>query len=227
MKLDYIHTICGQIRLLTGLHIGGSNDQIEIGGMDQPIIKNPFGGEPYIPGSSLKGKMRSLLEQVYRSDQIVENKGGPCKCGDCKVCKIFGTSGETVSEELGPTRIIVRDARLSKDWLKRFEEGEFPLEAKYENFINRIKGTAEHPRPLERVPAQAVFDFNISFKLFDTDVKDDLIQCVWKGLRLIEMDGLGGSVSRGSGQVKFENVHLDETPVDEEIASVTLFERDL
>ncbi|MGB9497449.1 MAG: type III-A CRISPR-associated RAMP protein Csm3 [Dissulfuribacterales bacterium] len=209
MKLEKIETITGTIRVLTGLHIGGNKDNIEIGGMDQPIIKNPLNGEPYIPGSSIKGKMRSLIELGLFAgrEQTMEylKKGEPCGCGetDCVVCRIFGSSSsENRSDDLGPTRIIVRDAYLTEEFRKKFDLGELPMEEKYENTIHRIKGVAEHPRPLERVPAGVEFKLNISFKVFDND-PEDLIDYVFKGLRLIELDAIGGHSSRGCGQVEF------------------------
>ena len=109
MKLLKHRTITGKILLRTGLHIGGGSETIQIGGMDNPIIKSPLNDYPYIPGSSLKGKMRSLLEWKYDKSP----DGNPCKCSQCDICKIFGTSGSEEST-LGPTRIIVRDAHLTE-----------------------------------------------------------------------------------------------------------------
>ncbi len=206
MKLENIREIKGTIKLLTGLHIGAGNEVIEIGGLDQPIIKHPISHEPYIPGSSLKGKMRSSLE-LYLG-RYGEN-GGPCQCGkpDCPVCTLFGVSGskkEKESEIEGPTRIAVRDAYMTNKFKEDFDSGELPMEIKYENIINRISGTAEHPRPLERVPADVEFTLNISLKEFDIDKEKKFMNTVLACLRLVEKDGLGGSISRGCGQVKFE-----------------------
>jgi len=222
MKLERIDTISGKIKLITGLHIGGNKGAIEIGGLDQTIIKHPLTKEPYIPGSSIKGKMRSLLELHFFIDNPATRKfligeedqknhrGLPCGCGDenCNACRIFGTASDKKNPKLGPTRIIVRDAYLSNDYLKKFEAGDLPMEEKYENVIDRIRGTAEHPRPLERVPAGVQFDFNISFRVFEGDNKDNkyLIDYVYKGLKLIELDALGGCSSRGCGQVKFVDI---------------------
>lgn len=219
MKLKSIETISGTIRVLTGLHIGGNKDNIEIGGMDQPIIKNPLNGEPYIPGSSIKGKMRSLIELGLFAgrDQTMDylNDGKPCGCGetDCVVCRIFGSSSsKNRSDGLGPTRIIVRDAYLTSEFREKFESGELPMEEKYENTINRINGTAKDPRPLERVPAGVEFKLNISFKVFDND-PEDLIDYVFKGLRFIELDALGGHSSRGCGQVEFYTLKRTGAPL--------------
>ncbi|HLC14929.1 MAG TPA: RAMP superfamily CRISPR-associated protein [Thermodesulfovibrionia bacterium] len=77
MKLERVRTITGKIQVLTGLHIGASNANIEIGGLDNPIIKDPLprSNAPYIPGSSLKGKMRSLIE--IKEGRIAPG-GKPC-----------------------------------------------------------------------------------------------------------------------------------------------------
>lgn len=215
MKLKSIKKLTGTIRLVTGLHIGGSKDILEIGGMDQPIIKHPITKEPYIPGSSLKGKMRSLLEIYYfvdrpSSKQFIAKEGKPCGCAepDCPACVIFGTSSDKKGPELGPTRVIFRDAVLSEPFRQRFANGELPMEEKYENTIHRVKGVADHPRPLERVPAGVVFDFTISFKEFEGD-DPGLLDFIYKGMKMIELDAIGGSTSRGSGQIRFEGLKLD------------------
>ena len=222
MKLEKIRTITGRIKVVTGLHIGASNESIEIGGLDNPIIKDPLPGSkaPYIPGSSLKGKLRSLIEI---KEGRYEKSGKPCDCGkkDCPVCVVFGTSAAKRPEDLGPTRIVVRDAHLSeykadetdKSWHDKFNAGELPMEVKYENAINRITGLAT-PRPLERVPGGVEFDFNISFKKFEND-KDEFFNTVLKGMKLLELDALGGAGSRGCGQIKFIDVSIDNEKQDE------------
>jgi len=220
MKLNTVREIKGRIQVVTGLHIGASNENIEIGGLDNPIIKDPLPGSnaPYIPGSSLKGKLRSLVEiKEGRFVKDGKDKGKPCNCGkkECAVCAVFGTSAANRPDDLGPTRIVVRDAHLSKhktgpnpkSWSDRFKAGELPMEIKYENAINRITGVA-NPRPLERVPGGVEFDFNISFKVFEGD-PGDYFDTVLKGMRLLELDALGGAGSRGCGQIKFVDVHID------------------
>lgn len=218
MKLEKIRTIKGKIQVLTGLHIGAASDTVEIGGLDNPIIKDPLpeSQAPYIPGSSLKGKMRSLIE--IKEGRYVKDgrlKGWPCDCGEkeCPSCTVFGTSAANRPEDLGPTRIVVRDARLSDEWRKRFETGDLTMEIKYENAINRITGVA-NPRPLERVPAGVEFDFNIAFKVFEGD-SDDHFNTVLKAMRLLEFDALGGSGSRGCGQIKFTDIVIDDESKDE------------
>jgi len=218
MKLEKMRTIKGKIKVLTGLHIGASSENIEIGGLDNPIIKDPLPGSnaPYIPGSSLKGKMRSLIE--IKEGRFVpdgKRKGDPCNCGksDCPVCPVFGTSAANRPEDLGPTRIVVRDAHFSPEWDERFKKGDLPMEIKYENAINRITGVA-NPRPLERVPAGVEFDLNIAFKVFEGD-PEDYFTTVLKAMRLLELDALGGSGSRGCGQIKFVDITVDSEQKEE------------
>ena len=213
MKLETIHKISGKIRLLSGLHIGASKENIEIGGLDNPIIKDPLPGShaPYIPGSSLKGKIRCLLE--LRHEKISE-KGKPCGCGQCDICAVFGSSSpDNRPEALGPPRIVVRDANLSEEWQSRFERGELPMEVKYENSINRISGTAQNPRPLERVPAGVEFDFSISLKKFKGD--EDYLPLIYQGMKMLQYDALGGCGSRGCGQIEFVDVEVDGEKKDD------------
>lgn len=210
MQLLKYKIIKGKIQVVTGLHIGGSSQTIEIGGMDNPIIKNPRTGEPYIPGSSLKGKMRSLIEWKLNK---ISSSGNPhqwCEDSHCPVCLIFGTSSDTA--KIGPTRLIVRDAVLTEQYRKLFQEGITITEEKYENTINRITARAT-PRPLERVVPDVEFDFEMVFRVFDTDNDHNgkLFNYVVDGLKYIEQDALGGSGSRGCGKVKFDYQIIEST----------------
>ena len=228
MKLINIRQITGFIRLRSGLHIGAGKDSVEIGGMDQPIIKDPVSQEPYIPGSSLKGKLRSLLE----TSDFMQNEGTrkavlaghPCDCGrkGCPACTIFGSHAapQKCEDGLGPTRLIVRDATLTPEYRELFQQGRLPMEVKNENIINRVKGVAEHPRPLERVPAGTCFTLNMAFRVYEGD-SEDLLDKVYKGLKLIQLDALGGGGSRGNGQVVFEDLKIDGQPVD--LNTITVF----
>lgn len=190
--------ITGTIECVTGLRIGGTKDDIEIGGMDNPIIRHPQTRLPYIPGSSLKGKMRSSLEYAYDK---VGQRGQPCGCGlpDCLVCRIFGPH-KNVRHELGPTRILVRDAMMNAA-----EDPERWVEVKSENWIDRTTGIAGNGglRQNERVVAGAKFDFDISLRIFEGDDEARLLAAVREALQLIEQDYLGASGSRGYGKVKF------------------------
>ena len=158
MKLKGYKKIDGVVEVITGLHIGGSTAIIEIGGNDNPVLKNPITKEPYIPGSSIKGKMRSLLEwKLGKLDTDPNSKDYGnvhkwCKDSRCPICVIFGTSSDEAG--LGPTRLIVRDAVLDEGYLEEMRKRKpdwTPMdltEDKFENSINRITARA-NPRPLE------------------------------------------------------------------------------
>src|SRR3989338_9001055 len=112
-KFSGKYIIKADLRCITGLHIGGTDEGFEIGGMDNPVIKDPITGYPYIPGSSLKGKIRSLLEWadakvVFDTDKKGNSTGKLCECGTCDICIVFGCSASTSAKE--PTRLTVRDS---------------------------------------------------------------------------------------------------------------------
>lgn len=209
MKQIALKKITGKIVVKTGLHIGAGNDKVEIGGMDNPIIRNPLTREPYIPGSSIKGKMRSLLE--WKLDKVLASSGKPCFCGkaDCPICRVFGSANnpKNVDKEKGPTRIIVRDAVLAEAWSKKFREGEVLVEEKNENSLNRITAEA-NPRPIERVVPGVEFDFEIAYRVIDTGDNGSIDEKNYKevvldGLKLLQDDYLGGGGTRGNGQIAF------------------------
>ena len=188
------------ITLLTGLHIGGSSENVEIGGIDNPVIKLATkNNEPYIPGSSLKGKIRCLLEQVKGADKVGK---------DAEVNNLFGsTENKELHSQNQPSKLIVRDAMLTDDSRKALLASanlDMPYtESKWENVIDRVKGVAEHPRQTERVPAGAQFNAEFIINVWDDDKEEDLLALFEKGIRLLENDYLGGSGSRGYGQIKF------------------------
>jgi len=202
-----IVTLKGQIKLLSGLHIGGGDDTMKIGGIDNGVIKDINTNKPYIPGSSLKGKMRSLLEWNYRlvgygdgtpfHSKLLNKIPQPDKKDALNLLKLFG-NGKTDDNFGEITRINVGDCQLIDEGLK-------VSEAKFENSINRQKGTALSPRQTERVPAGVKFNFDIRVKILEEDNEDDFKQMIEKGLNLIENDYLGGNGSRGYGRAKFIN----------------------
>ncbi len=224
LQLKQIHSISGKIKLLTGLHIGSGNTEMQIGGIDNLVVKHPYTNEPYIPGSSLKGKIRNLLECYYglpvESYKVDERSGGitshkllinnevseEIKEKAKIILKLFGLSGagEEVLKEIGPTRSAFSDCFFTEEFRKKVKENGLPYtEIKAENRINRLTGTAIDPRFYERVPAGAEFDFRITLKIFheeDEKLFDELL----KGMKLLELDYLGGCGSRGYGRIKFE-----------------------
>lgn len=220
MRLLGYKAIRGLMRLESGLRIGASKDMMAIGDVDNPVIRNPLTGEPYIPGSSLKGKMRYLLEWHLGGKYISESdKHHVYASNDPKdpVNRIFGVAPgnrqkeQEAAMQRGPTRLLVRDANLTDDSKNRLYEqtaarGSLYTEIKQEVFIPRIGGNA-NPRTAERIPAGAEFDFEIIYRVFDLDdgghTDKEYFEYVLTALRLVELDGLGGYVSRGYGQVSF------------------------
>jgi CRISPR-associated protein Csm3 len=217
MKLSKIKNITGKIVLKSGLHIGSGDTEMRIGGTDKPVIKHPYTLEPYIPGSSLKGKVRSLLE--LRSGLIGRRKNrnvNPLGLKDLEgldeperseclaILQLFGMSGADTDDkgEVGPSRASFADCMLDDEWKKSgtIQNHGF-TEVKSENSIDRIDGTAFNPRFIERVPADTVFSFNIALKEFEED--QNLEAFLFEGLKLLQMDALGGSGSRGYGRVVF------------------------
>ena len=215
MKLKKIISFDGTIDCITGIAIKGANSDLGIGGADSEVIKSPLTNEPYLPGSSLKGKMRSQLERKYgakkfdrRSQSLTITEEEPCGCGDkdCPICTVFGAHFNTRARS-APTRIIVRDCSMTDAFRKEIQElplerGNY-LEIKGENIIDRKQGLAKSPRFIERVPAGASFELHIKLQIFEGDDEQKLREFVEEGLRLVEESSLGGSGSRGYGQVKF------------------------
>lgn len=227
MRLNKIISITGEIDCITGICIGGASNELEIGGIDKEVIKNPITKEPYIPGSSLKGKMRSQLEKRYgmyvfdkKERKVTEKYDTPCSCGrkSCMVCVVFGAY-KNVGAESAPTRMIIRDGSLTEDSRRMIREiplnkGSF-LESKTENIIVRNTGAANMPRTIERVPQGIKFGLEINLQIFQGDDEKKMLQFVKEGLDLIELSYLGGSGSRGYGKVKFICLEIKEHNVQE------------
>lgn len=178
------------IELLSGLHIGGSKESVQIGGIDNPVIRTAVkDNQPYIPGSSLKGKMRCLLEQIEGAAKVG---------GNGAINNLFG-----FSQTSQPSKLIVRDAMLT-NLLRDRDNLDMPYtEGKWENVIDRVKGTAEHPRQTERIPAGVSFDVEFVINVWDDDNEEALLNLLKKGMNALENDYLGGSGSRGYGQIRF------------------------
>src|SRR5246127_75642 len=218
----------GDITCHTGLHIGAGKGSLEIGGADNPGVKDAF-GRPYVPGSSLRGKIRSLLDQssglavptelVYLS----RRKGQEVRIHqsdrpDDEICLLFGRNpgrmervqGESLdTSQATPARLAVFDAPLNPDSITpqmRENLDDELTEVKSENAIDRITSQA-NPRTLERVPAGARFKIRLVMDVL-CDEDAPLFLRVIEGLRLLEDDSLGGGGSRGSGRVSFSALRV-------------------
>ena len=201
----------GDVHALSGLHIGASKEALGIGDVDLPVIRDAR-RLPFIPGSSLKGKMRSQWEKLKgapQNQQIGRVKGKEvfihgCDDGSCPVCTIYGVTGDLAKD--APTRLTVRDISFQPKSLEGTTAVLFS-EVKWEAAIDRVTSAAS-PRQMERVPAGAVFGpMEIVFSVYTTADRARFGD-VLTGLQLVEDDYLGGQGSRGSGKVTFEGLSV-------------------
>jgi CRISPR-associated protein Csm3 len=204
-----------KIEAETGLHIGGAESSLSIGGVDNVVIRDPLSNQPYIPGSSIKGKMRSQMEKFHSLPQnrrIHQVTIHTCQDAEaysgCSVCHIYGVPGEV--DFSTSTRLVVRDVQLTEGSVEELREArtDLPLsEVKWEAAIDRVTSAAT-PRQMERVPAGAVFGpAEMVYSIYDAaDIArfGDVVE----GMQLLEDDYLGGSGSRGSGKVAFRDVQV-------------------
>ncbi len=222
----------GKIECLTGMHIGGSKEKLQIGGVDSIVIRNPRNQHPYIPGSSLKGKMRHLLEYITGGVNMpIHREGDPKKLtpeqmdeknlGQVsrkeEIARIFGVGVDDRDKHpelaaIGLPRLIVRDAYPDQHtinmWGNLGSDANF-TEFKAENTIDRLTSAA-NPRFIERVVEGSVFDFEMVYTAYAENNSDEEIKTINEdigllllGLRLLENSALGKSGSRGYGSVCF------------------------
>lgn len=188
--------IKGQILVRTGMHIGGLKDSVKIGGVDSPVVTVDILGDgssisekPYIPGSSLKGRMRNLLTNAYGKDY----KNGLIE-------KIFGKNKESEQKdesEENRSRAVFRDAYLS---------GEMSLEEvteiKGENQIDPVTARA-NPRFIQRVIPGSRFDYEIILTVYEGDNEDDMVSLIKEGFELLKDSYIGGNGTRGYGRIDY------------------------
>lgn len=210
MKRLETHTITATLTLVSGARIGGSDDVLQIGGTDLTCIKD-CEGKPYLPGSSLKGKMRSALEKSFGA---FGGRDGDQPSRDGPIARVFGPHFNPNHKE-GPTRIRVHDAP--------FAEGQMPaFELKTESMNDRQTGAAKHPRTLERVCPGAKFNLRIDFDVYDIDLnfeytdlqkqkhkgREAILAIINDGLDLLCQSGIGSGTSRGYGQIEITDDKL-------------------
>ena len=188
--------INGEIELLTGLHIGTGGEFAAIGAADSPVIKDVITNESIIPGSSLKGKLRSMLGARY---SIKNANGADDDCDEIK--RLFGSVDK-------PSRLIFSDMTISnKDELKSLIVYT-TTETKFENNINRLSGVA-NPRQIERTIRGCKYSMDIIYNLKEEDEALEDMKMLAEGFKLLEFDYLGGHGSRGYGKVKFNNLSAE------------------
>lgn len=200
--------VCGFIKIETGLHIGGSDQFSAIGSVDKPVFRDALTNLPMIPGSSIKGKMRSLLAKAMNSTSIVQSPDDDSEL----LLRLFGSAKKG---HVKRSRLIFSDCRLSNLKELRSFGVESPTEVKFENSINRITAVA-NPRQIERMIRGSRFDFNFIYDVENEMEVEEDFQVITEGIRMLQYDYLGGHGSRGYGRITFEN--LDASVVVGEVS---------
>lgn len=193
------------LRLVTGLHIGAANDFAPIGAVDSPFVRDALTNQPIIPGSSLKGKMRTLLAKVRSNDYVLNDIADD----EETIKRLFGS---TAKNEARAARLQFYDIFLTQDSYERLIKTDLDTyigEIKFENTINRATAVAT-PRQIERVPAGAEFAFKLIYNIENAnDIEKDM-EAIREGIELLQFDYLGGSGSRGYGKIAFKNFTVEE-----------------
>ena len=189
--------ITGEIEVVSGLHIGASDAFAAIGAIDSPVIRDAYSDFPMIPGSSLKGKIRSLLSKAYSN--------GVEKTADDDSDNILRLFGCAKQDKLKNSRLIFSDMVMD-NWTELKKLGlQGQTEAKFENTISRMTSEA-NPRQIERVVRGATFPLQLIYNVENEDEIIEDITLLKEGMTLLSYDYLGGSGSRGYGKVKFMDV---------------------
>ena len=202
--------ITGTLEVKTGLHIGGSDAFAAIGAVDSPVFRDVRSDDPIIPGSSLKGKMRTLLAKYY-NDKMAKIPDDDAAC----IKDLFGSAKKG---EVKTARLLFSDMFLQNKEELRAANIYRATEVKFENTINRATAVA-NPRQLERVIRGAKFGLNLVYEYKDDETMLQDFKMLQTGFRLLQYDYLGGSGSRGYGKVAFSDIEIDPVigDVDEDV----------
>jgi hypothetical protein len=208
------------LEVKTGMHIGASNDYAPIGAVDSVFIRDTLTKEPIIPGSSIKGKMRTLLAKVRDSDNILP---APEK-DEAVILRLFGSAEKNNTLF---SRLQFSDCMVQKESIEMFNEIDTDTylgEVKFENTINRGTGVA-NPRQIERVPAGMTFDFRLVYNIENEEQLDEDMKVLHDGLELLQLDYIGGHGSRGYGRIQFSHFTVEKFALGmEEPESVEVYE---
>lgn len=200
--------ITGTIEVLTGLHIGGNEGFSAIGAIDSPVIKDVYSGNPMIPGSSLKGKLRTLLAEVHNDRE--KNPGNRIELDAPEIKRLFGASNDDNSKEEKKhnSRLIFTDMIAENVEELRKYGIDYPTEVKFENSINRLSGVA-NPRQIERVVRGTRFPLRIIYNVESEEEAIEDISLLKEGFQLLQYDYLGGHGSRGYGRVRISDLQAE------------------
>ena len=199
--------ITGKIEIVTGMHIGASGAFAAIGAVDSPVVKDPLTGLPLLPGSSLKGKMRTLLAKKY-NEKIANEPNQDAEC----LLNLFGSSEKG---HLKTGRLLFSDS-IMENWDELKRKGlTSRTEIKFENSISRTTAVA-NPRQIERVVRGSVFPLSLVYEVAQADSLVEDFQIIKDGMKLLEYDYIGGSGSRGYGKIRFADLDVETVVGDVE-----------
>jgi CRISPR-associated protein Csm3 len=206
--------VSGHVTALSGLHIGGADAGFGIGGTDQIVVRDAF-GRPYLPGSTLKGRMRSLLEQSLGKIRFSGGQALPW-AGNDELGRLFGRGSDDNERGGTAARLLVRDGAL-ENWKELLDSRhtELPFtEVKTEIAVDRIsaRATARH---IERVPAGARFSMRLVLSIHEGDDEAAMLRLLCEALTLVQDDALGGHGSRGYGEI---SISIDRIEVRDRAA---------
>ena len=210
-----IKILCS-IELVSWLHIWAGKESLKIWWIDSPVVKHPLTNIPYIPWSSIKGRMRGLLEMKkweYSSKTGKDEKTGEEKTlylssedptKDC--AKYFGCAWDKkISSRLlfsdfalDITQEIVKPY-ITEKWIMKSNF----FEDKAENTIPRFNSGTAKPRHIERIPSWVKFIWYITVIQDDVVDNDTVKNLLEEWISLVEMTFLWWSWSRWYGRVKF------------------------
>ncbi|NJL27235.1 MAG: CRISPR-associated RAMP protein [Thermoanaerobaculia bacterium] len=219
-RLKDRYRLSGQLLAATGLRVGGG-DRSQHAATQSPIIRDAL-GRPFIPGSSLKGVLRSGLESLLRGldherlkacdpfedrcTEALEEKAKKTSRAPeldevveklCTACALFGSP-------LLAGRVFVRDLALE-------ENGTVTTEIRDGVGINRDLRTAQAKvkYDLEVVPVGSRF----SLEMIVENPNLGQLGLVLEALAMLDRGELlvGGLTSRGLGRVRVEGLKLEHT----------------
>jgi len=195
---------------------------LKIWWIDSEVVKHPITNEPYIPWSSIKGRMRALIEMTRweygeKTNKKWETEYHSVEDPNNKVAKAFGCAWK---DEKIASRILVEDFKLViDDKIKEyceFDENNNLIkvrsdfyEDKAENSVPRFLSWSANPRHIERVPAWVEFEWKIVLTPVEGwnygITAEELKAILNEWIRLVENFWLGGGVSRWNWRIIFLN----------------------
>lgn len=193
--------ISGEIEVVTGMHIGGSSQFAAIGAVDSPVVRDKYTDKPMIPGSSFKGKMRTLLVKKYSKTAMLQAHDDDPEI----VLRLFGSSAKN---KIRPSRLLFSDMFLLNEQELRAVGIDSVTEVKFENTINRFTAEAD-PRQIERVIRGSKFGLDIIYNVENEEEIEEDFKAIKEGMLLLECDYLGGHGSRGYGKIKINELKAE------------------